>query len=318
LIHDYHLLLLPSLLREMGLNNRIGFFLHTPFPLPETLSKWRYRQPLLESLAQVDVLGMQTDRDANNFNNSLAETGISMRKGAVIKAFPIGIDYKAFHSAWKIKSVGKYIKSLGKLVAGKRVILSVSRLDYTKGIVEQILAIQSILYKYKPGKIIYKLVVAPSRESIKEYVDLKEQIDNTVNEVNALYKKKFGIEPIQYEYRSFGFEELNAWYRIADVLLIAPRQDGMNLIVKEYIAAHEGYSGTVVLSKTIGAAQQLKEALLVDPLSMESIAKGIKRALDMPLNEKMRRWKSLKDNVRQENVFWWARTFLRELTRKDL
>jgi trehalose 6-phosphate synthase/phosphatase len=316
-IHDYHLGMLPQELRRLGINNRVGFFLHTPFPPAETFMKWRHKKSLLGSLAQVDVLGFQTERDVANFKDCLKVAGVKMRRGAIVKAFPIGVDYKAFRTAIKMSAVTNYLNGLRKLVVGERVILSVSRLDYTKGIIEQLRAVESILQLYRPGKLIYKLIVAPSRESVEGYMALRDEIEATVKDINKNYAKIYHVKPIRYEYRSYSFDELNAWYRVADVLLATPKADGMNLIVKEYIAAHEGYDGSVVLSKTMGAAAQLSAAIQVETLSVPDIALGLVTALTMSGAEKRRRWQELRKNVKQEDVFWWAESFITVLKGKQ-
>lgn len=313
-IHDYHLVLLPKLLRDQGIKNRIGFFLHTPFPAVDTFfMKWRHHREILESLSNVDLLGLQTERDVKNFRACLSQEKVRMRRGASIKAIPIGIDFKSYRAATKVGAVGKYLSRLQTKLTGKKVILSVSRLDYTKGIIEQLQAVEIALDSYKPGKIIYRLVVAPSREAIDEYHKLKLEIESTVQEINKRFKKKHKIAPIKFEYRSHGFEELSAWYRMTDVLLVTPLIDGMNLVVKEYIAARGDNPGAAVLSETIGAAFQLKDAIQVDPLDTNEIAWGLLQALIMPAPEKKRRWQTLRGNVRKEDVFWWTNSFLTTL-----
>jgi trehalose 6-phosphate synthase/phosphatase len=315
--HDYHLVLLPKMLRNQGINNRLGFFLHTPFPPAKTLLKWKHYNRMLESLSRVDVLGFQTERDVANFSECLSAAGLRMREGAVVQAFPIGIDYRAYHTAVKVPAVGMYLRKLKKTVTGKKVILSVSRLDYTKGIIEQLWAVERALEAYGPSKVVYKLVVAPSREAIDEYRKLKNDIDETVNVINKRFKKLYGTTPIQFSYRSHGFDELNAWYRTADVLLVTPIIDGMNLVVKEYIAARDDERGAIVLSETIGAAYQLKDAILVDPTDISAISDGLSYALRMPAIERIRRWRALRQNVRRENVFWWTRQFVDALHGKQ-
>lgn len=316
-VHDYHLVLLPRMLRDRGVTNRIGFFLHTPFPPAKTLRKWRHYRKMLSSLSQVDVLGFQTQRDVDNFLDCLKVAGKTMKEGAIVQPFPIGIDYGAYRAAVNVKAVGMYMRKLKKSVTGKKVILSVSRLDYTKGIVEQLWAVEKVIEEYGPKKAIYKLVVAPSRETVAEYKKLKKEIDETVEIINSRFKKKYGIEPVEFAYRSHGFEELNAWYRSADVLLVTPKIDGMNLVVKEYIAARDDERGAIVLSETIGAAFQLKDAILVNPTDIDEISEGLKYALNMPALERIRRWRLLRKNVRRENVFWWTKEFLNALYSKS-
>lgn len=316
-VHDYHLVLLPRMLRDRGVTNRIGFFLHTPFPPANALRKWRHYRKMLSSLSQVDVLGFQTQRDVDNFLECLKVAGKSMKEGSIVQPFPIGIDYGAYRAAVNVKAVGMYMRKLKKSVTGKKVILSVSRLDYTKGIVEQLWAVEKVIEEYGPKKAIYKLVVAPSRETVAEYQKLKKEIDETVEIINSRFKKKYDIEPVEFAYRSHGFEELNAWYRSADVLLVTPKIDGMNLVVKEYIAARDDERGAIVLSETIGAAFQLKDAILVNPTDIDEISEGLKYALNMPALERIRRWRLLRKNVRRENVFWWTKEFLSALYSKS-
>lgn len=316
-VHDYHLVLLPRKLREEGVTNRIGFFLHTPFPPIKALRKWKHYRRMLQSLARVDVLGFQTQRDVDNFMASLKSTNIEMRPGAVVQDFPIGIDYKAYHAAVNVKAVKSYLRKLKGVLTGKKVILSVSRLDYTKGIIEQLWAVEKVIEDYGPERTMYKLVVAPSRETVEAYKKLKESIEETVDIINTRFKKRYGVKPIEFSYRSHGFDELNAWYRAADVLLVTPKIDGMNLVVKEYIAARNDERGAIVLSETIGAAFQLHDAILVDPEDIGAIAEGLEYALNMPPLERIRRWRKLRQNVRTENVFWWTKQFLDELYRES-
>lgn len=312
-IHDYHLILLPQILRDAGVQNRIGFFLHTPFPPEKSLLVWSEHRQLLKSLSAVDVLGFHTEKDVQNFRICLAAVGMRMRPESVVAPFPIGVDYKAYRTAGKVAKVKRYVARLSRKVIGKRVILSVSRLDYTKGILQQLDAVADLLEAHKtPEKIFYKLIVAPSREDVLEYRRLKQDIEDTVAAINARFRKK-GFQPIDFAYRSHGFEEVNAWFRLADVLLVTPRIDGMNLVVKEYIAARETDRGMVVMSATIGAAQQLRDAILVEPLNVKAITGGLWKALVMPRAERQLRWHTLRKNVREENVFWWADRFLKAL-----
>lgn len=312
-IHDYHLALLPAALRGQGVTNRIGFFLHTPFPTPDVFAMWRYHGQLLRSLREADVIGFQTARDVENFHACLRATGIRLRPHTIVQAYPIGIDFKAYRAAIKVGAVSTYLARVRRRINRKKVILSVSRLDYTKGIIEQLRAVERVLANSNPKKLLYRLIVAPSREAIDEYRELKLEIDRTVNEINSRFMQSHGVTPIDFEYRSHGFEELNAWYRAADILLVTPLIDGMNLVVKEYVAARGNYRGIVVLSKTAGAAAQLHSAVQVDPSNISDIRCGITDALEMPLHERKRRWQALRNNVKQEDIFWWSKRFLRDL-----
>lgn len=316
-IHDYHLMRLPHMLRQRGIEGRIGFFLHTPFPKPEVFLAWPRALEVLESLSMVDVMGLQTPRDVRNFKACLAQAGLSMRTSAVVKSFPIGVDFGAYRSADKLAEVRGLVRRFRPLKRrGRQLVLSVSRLDYTKGIIEQLRAVEQTLERYRPGVLHYKLVVAPSRDELPEYQKLKAEIERTVAEINARFRQKWNYKPVSYEYRCYGFEELNALYRLADVLLVAPVIDGMNLVVKEYVAARGASLGAVVLSRTAGVAFQLKDSVRVDPTNVADIARGLSQALEMPVVQQAWRWQSLYRNVRQQDVFWWADSFLGVLERR--
>jgi trehalose 6-phosphate synthase/phosphatase len=316
-VHDYHLVLLPDVLRQRKVRNRIGFFLHTPFPPPKVFMGWKQHRRILTSLTKVDVLGFQTKKDVRHFKASLTQAGMELPPGQVVKAFPIGIDYKAFRTDNGLYRLAGYLPNRTQLnLRGRKLILSVSRLDYTKGIIQQLLAVEEAYNRHPAKRITYRLVVAPSREDLEEYQKLRTQIEDTVTQINGRLKSRYNDEPISFEYRSHGFEELNAWYRLADILLVTPIIDGMNLVVKEYIAARGSKLGSVVLSKTIGAAAQLKSAILVDPSSTNDIAGGITKALEMSLAERAVSWQDLLRNVREEDVFWWTNSFLDELFEK--
>lgn len=316
-IHDYHLMRLPQLLRHRGIEGRIGFFLHTPFPRPEVFLAWPRAMEVLESLATVDVLGLQTPRDVRNFKACLNQAGLSLRAGAVVRSFPIGVDFGAYRAADKLAEVRGLLRRFRPLKRrGRQLVLSVSRLDYTKGIIEQLRAMEKVLERYRPGVLHYKLVVAPSRDEIEKYRELKLEVERTVAEINARFREKWNYKPVSYEYRCYGFEELNALYRLADVLLVAPVIDGMNLVVKEYVAARGASLGSVVLSRTAGVAFQLRDSVRVDPKSITDIAGGLARALEMPLVEQAWRWQAIYRNVRTQDVFWWADSFLSVLERR--
>ncbi len=314
-IHDYHFMLLPQILRETGVKNRIGFFLHTPFPETNFLEQLPYHRQLLDSLGRSDLLGLQTERDVARFMNSFRTFNPLSLLHAKVRAFPIGIDYAAHSRAGELPQVLSALDEVKDQVQGKKVIYSISRLDYVKGIVTQLEGVEKLLDSLEPAerqKTIYKLVVSPSRENLREYRMLKAQIRRTVLRIN----KKLGTEdwqPIDYSPRTYAFHENVAWFQMADVCLVAPWADGMNLVAKEYVAAHKSGRGMVVLSHTIGAAFQLKHAVLVDPLDVDSIALGLRRALDMPHHERKWRWRNMLHSVKGQDIFWWTDFFLREL-----
>lgn len=314
-IHDYHFMLLPQFLREADVHNRIGFFLHTPFPESSFLRQLPYHKQMLASLAQADVLGLQTERDVRRFTAAFEAAHPLRYIHATVQAFPIGIDYDAHRTACALPEVCARIAGAAELTKGKRVIFSISRLDYVKGIVTQLEAVEKLLHDLPAGErksIIYKLVVAPSRENISEYKMLKRDIERVVERIN----KRFGTtawQPIDYSYETYGFHDIIAWFQLAEICLVAPWADGMNLVAKEYVAARQNDDGMLVLSQSIGTAFQLKHAVLVDPLDVHSVASGLMRALHMPQAERAARWKSMRSIVKQQDIFWWTDMFLEAL-----
>ena len=314
-VHDYHLLLLPYYLRQTGVTNRIGFFLHTPFPDVPYLKLLPYARHIVESLAEADLIGFQTQRDVARFRKAHRTLLPKRTMRGSAQHFPIGVDYEQYHDAHKMPLVVQHAKEARQEVGNKQVLFSISRLDYVKGIVTQLRAVEKFLAGQPASTrkhFVYKLVVAPSREDLEEYRRHKQEIERTVNRINKrLGTKTWG--PIIYTYRSFGFEELSAWYQLADVVLVASRVDGMNLIAKEYIAARQDDRGMLVLSNSIGVAVQLNKAVLVDAADVADIASGLRRAFAMPMSERRERWASMRRSVKEENIFWWANCFIQAL-----
>lgn len=308
-VHDFHLMLLPQALREMGVHNPIGFFLHTPFPPAAIFMNITEHRALLAGIAAANLRGFQTTRDMRRFQACARAARIPMPAGTRSKVFPIGIDFDEYANAGKLASVHEYLGQLSPSVQGQRVVLSVSRLDYTKGIIEQLQGFARAVDQHDLRHIRYHLIVAPSREARHEYRTLQRTVEKNVAAINATFHEKKQTAHVSYAYRNHGFEELNAWYRLADVLLVTPYIDGMNLVAKEYIAAR-AQPGTLVLSRLAGAAEQLRDALLVTPHSVQSIANGLYAALTMPAPEKQHRWNQLQANVRTQNVFWWSDAFI--------
>jgi len=311
-VHDYHLPLVPGYLRKLGVKNRIGFFLHTPFPSPEHMLGLPHIHELLAGLCAADVLGFQTERDVDNFWQCLRVTGADCQPN-LVGAFPIGTHFEAYKAAVSRPTVQQLIAKRREQTKGKRVIFSLSRLDYTKGIVPQLLAMEQFMAAYpKREELVYKLVVAPSREQIDEYKALKAMIDRVAGDVT----KRLGNstwQPIDYSYENLGFEEVVSWYAVADSLLLLPEMDGMNLVAKEYVATRHDDGGALILSKAAGAAFQLQEALLVDPKDTDAAAAALHHVHTMPEAERSGRWQALTATVRDQDAYWWAEQFLSTL-----
>jgi trehalose-6-phosphate synthase len=310
-VHDFHLVLVPQALRQRGLRNRIGFFLHIPFPTPEQFRKLPHHRQIAASLAQCDVIGFQTEGDSERFRRYLREESIAPRR-VKIGAYPIGIDYSQYAEARQTPVAQDFLGELRREYLQKTVLLSVSRLDYTKGIMHQLRALDRMLAQTKRRDLVYKLIVSPSREDLVEYQEVKEQSAALAADINRRHGRD-DWQPVEFTYRTFDVDELSAWYARADVMVVTPLTDGMNLVAKEYVAAHDD-GGVLLLGRGAGAAEQLREAVIVDPNDTAEMATAMLRALEMPVDERRRRMQALKLNVQTEDVHWWAESFLSDLT----
>jgi trehalose 6-phosphate synthase/phosphatase len=314
-VHDFQLPLLPGRLRELGLRNRIGFFLHVPFPEPRQFAKLPDHNLIAASVARADVVGFQTPADARRFERYAAAQGLRLAAGQV-GAYPIGVDAERYGRARDRPEVARHRQELERRYEGKRVIFSVSRLDYTKGILHQLQAVDGLLAASPRRRdVVYKLVVSPSREDLAEYQEEKLASAALAEAINRSYGDA-AWQPVEYEYRNLDFDELVAWYERADIMLVAPLVDGMNLIAKEYVAAH-GDDGVLVLSGRAGAAVQLREAVIVEPRDISGVVRGLQRAGGMDAAERRERMRRLREVVEREDVRAWAEGFLRELSKID-
>lgn len=326
-VQDYHLMLAPALIRARLPDVRIGFFLHIPFPSYEVFRLLPWRQEILEGLLGADLLGFHTYDYVGHFLDSVhALLGRSHAFGDVehdgrvvrAEAFPMGIDYDRFRAAAESPAVAREVARLrGHLGTGK-LILSVDRLDYTKGILERLTAFELFLSEHPRWRerVHLVLLLVPSRTRVQEYRDLKREIDEQVGRINGKYGT-VGWVPVVYMYRSVPFERLVALYQAADVALVTPLRDGMNLVAKEYVASKGDGEGALILSEFAGAAQELGEALLVNPHDVPGMAGAIERALEMPSREKAQRMAAMGARMAAYDVRHWAEDFLAELAALD-
>jgi trehalose-6-phosphate synthase len=238
-----------------------------------------------------------------------------MGRQVKVGAHPISIDYNTFHDiAVTNRVINRAQKHRGR-IGDRIVILGVDRLDYTKGIKERLLAVERFLEKhskYRKG-ILFIQVAVPSRTRVEEYRAMKKEVDETIGRINGRFTGE-GWAPIQYIYRSLSREELVAYYRLADIALITPGRDGMNLIAKEYVASQVDKKGVLILSEFAGAAEELKDALLVNPYDIETVSDAIYRAIRMPLKEKRARMERMQDLVKERNIYYWVRNFFEEVS----
>jgi trehalose 6-phosphate synthase/phosphatase len=321
-IHDYQLMLLPQMIRERLPDARIGFFLHIPFPSSEVYRLLPYRKELLSGLLGADLIGFHTYNYYRHFLSSVLRIcGNENRFGEIdlktrmVKAdvFPMGIDYNKYSGVNKA-GVKKEIEKIREKSEHLKIILSIDRLDYSKGILQRLEAFDYFLEKNSGyhEKIIMILVAVPTRTEIKLYRHLKSDVDRLIASINGRYST-ISWTPIRYMYRSIPFNTLLAFYNQADVALLTPLRDGMNLIAKEYAAAQTVKSGVIILSEMAGVAEEMGEAIIVNPNDKSGIAEAIKRALEMPEEERDARMAKIKERVREYDVFRWADDFISKL-----
>ena len=295
-VHDYQLLLVPDLLRQRGVLGPIGFFLHVPFPPAEVFARMPWRAKVLEGMLGADAVSFHTTRYRDNFLRACVHLldgveveGTHLRLGdgrrVRTEVHPISIDASDFARRALAPGVERHLRGLRKQFDGRRVILGVDRLDYTKGIPERLRAVE-LLLESRPelqGKIAFLQVAVPSRGEIREYRQLRATVEQLVGRVNGRFTEPGQDVPVHYLYRGVTAERLLAYYRLADVAVVTPLQDGMNLVAKEYVTvqAATGGSGVLVLSEFAGAVEELPEALPCNPFDLEGLAGTLSLALEL-------------------------------------
>ena len=325
-VHDYHLMLLPAMLKADDPDSRMGFFLHIPFPAYEIfrLLPSRWSRELLAGTLGADLIGFHTYDYMQDFLTCVSrllgyESNLGYLEGpdAALKrvdTFPMGIDYGKFQKVAKSEGIASERKRLEQTLGGGRLIFSIDRLDYTKGILNRLKGYELFLERNPEmrGKLRLVLVVVPSRENIREYGDLKIAIDEKVGYING----KFGMinwTPVLYQYKFIDFEMLVALFEMADVALITPLRDGMNLVAKEYVASKTNSMGVLVLSDMVGAAKELGDAVIVNPNHPSEICSAIETALSMPKEEQAQRITAMQERVRSYDIMRWGNDFMKEL-----
>ncbi len=323
---DYHLIPLGAELRKLGWKGKIGFFLHTPFPPAEVFGILPWAKQLLEELLQYDLVGVHIHRYAQDLLDSMAaEVGgkitdnvFSSGKASVrVGVYPIGTDAEAF-KAWGEEAEIELAKGGKRQPRKEKIIIAVDRLDYTKGIPERLLTFEHML-EHRPslrGNVTMLHISAPSRARVPEYAKEREMVDQLVGRINGRFSEK-GWSPIEYHYRSYNQRELAHFYREADVCLVTPLRDGMNLVAKEFVASQsKERPGVLVLSRFCGAAETMKEAIIVNPHDIEGTAAAIHQALTMTSKERRERWEALYKDVRTNNAVAWSESFLQDLAKR--
>ena len=322
-IHDYQLLLLPALLRERLPGARIGFFLHVPFPSSEVFRILPWRRELLQGLLGADLIGFHTFAYLRHFVASLLHIdGVEANidrvrvddRDVALGVFPMGIDSGGFADLAADPAVAAAATTIRAEAGGRRILLGVDRLDYTKGIPRRLLAIERLLTS-EPSlcdRIRYVQVAIPSRGGVESYRTFRHQVEETVGRINGACAT-LRSTPIHYVHRSVSPRELVSLYLAADVMLVTPLRDGMNLVAKEFAASRVDGDGVLVLSEFAGAAAELGDAVVVNPYDLDGVVSGIRRALDMPVDERRRRMRNLRARVSAYDVHAWAEAFIGRL-----
>lgn len=322
-VHDYHLQLVPRMLRQIEPRLKIGFFLHIPFP-PEELFAWLpWRQQILEGILGADVVGFQTHPAVQNFSRSAREyteaegsdTELEYQGRTVqVQSHPISIDFDWFQGQAEKPETQADAKDIRRRLGGRKIFLAVDRLDYTKGIDLRLRAFEMLLRSRNTSvdKAVLVQIAVPSREKAFEYAETRTRIEQLVGRINGEYSTT-GKVAVHYFRRNLTREELTAYYRAADVMLVTPLRDGMNLVAKEFIATRSDNSGVLVLSEFAGAARQLRRALLVNPRDVEAMARTFLDAMTIKPSDARQRMSILRMMVRRHDVYEWADGFLKAL-----
>lgn len=322
-IHDYHLMLLPNLIRRDLPQSVIGFFLHIPFPSFEIFRLLPERKEVLTGLLGADIVGFHIYDYGEHFINSCRrliglrdDNGHLEYEGRIVRVatYPIGIDYEKFEKTANSSQTKKIQKTLKEKYKDRRLILSIDRLDYSKGIPQRLEAFRILLEEHPEfiGKIELMMIAVPSRTEVETYQNLRSLIEQTVSRINGTYGTSHWA-PISYQFQNRPFEEVVALYDLADVMLVTPIRDGMNLVAKEYIASKHKHNGVLVLSEMAGAIDEMPEAIAINPNSAPSIAKALNDALSMPAKEQMRRITTMQERLKRNDVKAWGKSFIDDM-----
>lgn len=320
-VHDFQLARVPFFVREERPSARIAFFWHIPFPAPEMFRTLPWRRQFLESLLACDLLGFHIEEYVKNFAENVVELLGARVDGNLIHyrghstcvmALPIGIDYDSVQRKARSPGTERRMQRLRESVSGQKLIFGVERMDYTKGILERLRGMEHLLNLRNDlrGKITLFQIVTPSREAVDAYRDKKREIDEIVGRINGKFSTDLWM-PVHYLYRSFPPSRLVVYYRAADVALVTPLRDGLNLVAKEYVASRIHQDGVLILSEFAGVTCQLPEALTVNPYDVEDMSQAIDRALEMPPAEQRQRMQAMQSRLKAENITWWMNEFLK-------
>jgi len=322
-VNDYHLIPFAAELRSLGIAARIGFFLHVPMPPPELLVTLPHHEQLFRSLAAYDLVGLQTRRDLAAFlgymrmeNHATASDDgrVALADGRAFRAgvFPVGIDVDAVARQAQLAAATPAVVKLMQSLEGQRLTIGVDRLDYSKGLLQRFAAFGAFLEQHSEwrARVSFLQIAPPTREEVPEYGELRERLEREAGATNGRYAHPHWV-PIRYVNRSFQQATLSGFFRSADVALVTPLRDGMNLVAKEYVAAQAPEDpGVLVLSRFAGAADELAEAIIINPLDPVDIVESLQAALTMPLPERRRRWQAMFEHVRRNDIHRWRSSYI--------
>ena len=329
-IHDYHFMPLAAELRRLGVANRIGFFLHIPFPAPEVFSALPAHRRLIRDLCACDLIGLQTATDVRTFTNYIATiAGGSVRPDgnfdafgtkSRVAAFPIGIDTDAFAKTAREEALASETKRLKESLVGRSLVIGVDRLDYSKGLPQKVDAFYELLGRWPEhcSRVTFMQIAPVSRGEVAQYRALRRDIEARAGRLNGKYAE-FDWVPVRYLNKSFTRTTLAGFYRAARVGFVTPLRDGMNLVAKEYVASQDPDDpGVLILSDFAGAAQELKSALRVNPFDVDQLAEALHQSLIMPLDERKVRHSEMFEILRTHTLATWRDKFLHELQAVNL
>ena len=322
-VHDYQLMLLPMMIREHLPSVRMGFFLHVPFPSYELFRTLENREELLNGLLGSDLIGFHTFNYMRHFISTLYrikgiesdDNAFHFRNRTVsVDTFPMGINFKNFYESSKLPEVRLLREQFRNQYNESRIVLSVDRLDYSKGLLQRLEGFRLLLQNYPEwtGKVSLVMILVPSRDSVDRYHDLKIRIDETIGNINGTFSHP-GWIPIHYFYKGFSFNELVAIYHESDIALVTPLRDGMNLVAKEYVTAKADKPGVLILSEMAGAAVELSDSLQVNPNNLTNLAETLNTALLMPPDNQVERLKNMQKILKRQDIVKWAGDFIDEL-----
>jgi trehalose 6-phosphate synthase len=321
-VHDYHFLLLGDMLREDGWTGKCGFFLHIPFPAPEVFRAIPQHRKLARGLFAYDVVGLQCGKDLANLAQYLEEEfgaeelpdGRFRVEDRIVHLLhcPIGIDSRSFAEAATAEPATHAAARLSRFLGDRDLVIGVDRMDYSKGLPQRFEGMAKLFDRYPDlhGRISFTQIAPPSRSVVEEYAQLREQLDALSGRINGDYGDLDWM-PIRYLARGYDREEIAGLYRRAKACLVTPLQDGMNLVAKEFVAAQDPEDpGVLILSQFAGAAEQMKEAIIINPYDSSAIAEAVKQAIEMSREERCMRWQSLYENIMSQDIHWWRTRFL--------